>query len=150
MGNLERHIVLPLLYASADAFVYASETETLGLVVLEAMASGLPVIATPVGGVADHLRDGLNGLAFPAGNIDAMCEAMARIVRDDQLNSRLKLGARKWAEGKSWRAELDRLERSYLDVLEFARSATARDRSPSPYRGGRHHGAARSQIAGST
>jgi glycosyltransferase involved in cell wall biosynthesis len=64
LGNLDRHTVLPVLYASADAFVYSSETETLGLVVLEAMASGLPVIATPAGGVADNLRHERNGLAF--------------------------------------------------------------------------------------
>jgi glycosyltransferase involved in cell wall biosynthesis len=58
LGNLDRREVLPTLYASADAFLFASHTETLGLVILEAMASGLPVIAAPAGGVADHLRDG--------------------------------------------------------------------------------------------
>src|SRR5581483_4663706 len=58
LGYLDRHSELPALYASSNAFLFASLTETLGLVVLEAMASGLPVIATPSGGVADHLRDG--------------------------------------------------------------------------------------------
>ena len=66
LGNLDRGDVLPRLYASADAFLFASLTETLGLVVLEAMSSGLPVIAVPAGGVADHLRDGINGLACAA------------------------------------------------------------------------------------
>lgn len=116
LGNLERHLVLPLLYASADAFLYASETETLGLVVLEAMASGVPVVATPAGGVADNLRDGVNGLAFPPGDVEGMCDAMARVALQEPLRRRLSLGARQWAESRSWRAELDRLDESYREV----------------------------------
>ena len=65
LGYLDRRTELPMLYASSDAFVFGSLTETLGLVVLEAMASGLPVIAVPAGGVADHLHHGVNGLAVP-------------------------------------------------------------------------------------
>jgi len=117
LGNLERRIVLPLLYASADAFVYASETETLGLVVLEAMASGVPVIATPEGGVADNLRDGVNGLSFGKGDPRAMAAAMARVVLDGALRQRLAAGARAWAEARSWDAELDRLDASYREAL---------------------------------
>lgn len=117
LGNLERHLILPLLYASSDCFVYASETETLGLVVLEAMASGLAVIATPAGGVADNLRHEQNGLAFPAGDASAMADAMARIIYDATLRRRLSNGARAWAESRSWRAELDRLDASYRDVI---------------------------------
>ena len=65
LGAQDRQCALPRIYAEADAFVYASATETLGLVVLEAMAAGLPVIATPAGGIAEHLRDDINGLAYP-------------------------------------------------------------------------------------
>ena len=79
LGNLDRDRILPRLYASADAFLFASLTETLGLVILEAMASGVPVIATPAGGVADHLRDGINGLTYPAGDVNAMADAMIRL-----------------------------------------------------------------------
>ena len=117
LGLLERHLLLPLLYASADAFVYASETETLGLVILEAMAAGVPVVATPVGGVAVNLRDMENGLAFPRGDAREMADAMARLVRDPNLRGRLARGARSWAEAHSWDAELDRLDASYREVL---------------------------------
>jgi glycosyltransferase involved in cell wall biosynthesis len=117
LGNLERHLILPLLYASADCFVYASETETLGLVVLEAMASGIPVIAAPAGGVADNLRHEQNGLAFTAGDAREMAECMARIATDDALRRRLVRGARTWAEEHSWRSELDRLDTSYREVI---------------------------------
>lgn len=122
LGNLDRQRRLPDLYASADAFAFASVTETLGLVVLEAMASGLPVIAVAAGGVVDHLRDGVNGLSVRAGRlttmIDDMKECMVRLVRDASLRETLALEARHTAEARSWRAELDRLEDSYREVRD--------------------------------
>lgn len=118
LGNLDRHAVLPALYASSDAFLMASETETLGLVVLEAMASGLPVIATPAGGVADHLRNLENGLSYPPRDVAAMSCAMHRLATDAALRARLAARAREWAEARSWESELDRLDASYREVLE--------------------------------
>jgi glycosyltransferase involved in cell wall biosynthesis len=125
LGVLDHKRALPELYASADAFVFASLTETLGLVVLEAMASGLPVIATPAGGVADHLRNGENGLAFPANDVDAMAHAMVRLAMDAKLRAELARGARRSAEALDWEGELDRLGASYREVcLAHANSAT--------------------------
>lgn len=117
LGNLDRTRELPALYASADAFLFASTTETLGLVVLEAMASGLPVIATPAGGVADNLRDGENGLAFPAMDAAACADAMRRLAQDRALQQTLRDGARRWAERRTWAMELDRLDASYRELL---------------------------------
>ena len=125
LGNLDRHAVLPSLYASADAFVFASETETLGLVVLEAMASGLPVIATPAGGVADNLRDGENGLAFPPRDADGMASCMARVTLDQPLRARLGANALQWARCRNWDAELDRLDASYREVVSGVRNEGA-------------------------
>lgn len=125
LGTLDRERELPELYAAADAFLFASETETLGLVVLEAMASGLPVIAAPAGGVADHLRDGVNGLAFTPGDEAACLAAMQRVLAADELRADLRRGARQTAERMSWRAELDRLDASYREVLA-AHSPTVR------------------------
>jgi glycosyltransferase involved in cell wall biosynthesis len=116
LGVLDHKRALPELYASADAFVFASLTETLGLVVLEAMASGLPVIATSAGGVADHLRDGENGLAFPANDVDRMAHAMVRLALDEKLRKDLSRGARRTAEALDWEGELDRLGASYREV----------------------------------
>lgn len=125
LGVLDHKRALPELYANADAFVFASLTETLGLVVLEAMASGLPVIATPAGGVADHLRDGENGLAFPANDVNAMAHAMVRLAMDATLRDALARGARRTAEALDWEGELDRLGESYREVyLAHANSAT--------------------------
>jgi glycosyltransferase involved in cell wall biosynthesis len=86
-------------------------------VILEAMASGLPVIAAPAGGVADHLRDGANGLAYPPGDTRAMARAIMALVRSPALVRRLGEGARRTAEGMSWALELDRLDASYREVL---------------------------------
>jgi glycosyltransferase involved in cell wall biosynthesis len=116
LGFLDRTRRLPQLYASADAFLFSSLTETLGLVVLEAMASGLPVIATPAGGVADHLRDGGNGLAFAAHDGTMMAHQMVRLAMDRGLRRRLACGARLTAERLSWEAELDRLDISYREL----------------------------------
>ncbi len=122
LGYLDRSRDLPALYASADAFVFASVTETLGLVVLEAMASGLPVVASPAGGVADHLRDGVNGLSYPAGDVRAMADAMVALVTNPDRQAELARGARLTAESLSWSRELDRLDASYREVCS-ARTA---------------------------
>ena len=123
LGFLERRSRLPDLYANSDAFVFASVTETLGLVILEAMASGLPVVAAPAGGIRDHLRDDVNGLAYPAGDVGAMAQAMVRLAGDWALTQRLSRGARKTAEGLSWEREMERLDSSYREVCEGARRA---------------------------
>lgn len=119
LGHLDRKTFLPKLYASGDAFVFSSLTETLGLVVLEAMASGLPVVATPAGGVADHLLDGINGLAYPPRDVGALARAMVRLAFDRHLASRLGRGARETATALSWSSQLDRLDQSYREVCRM-------------------------------
>ena len=116
LGVLDRSLHLPRLYASADAFAFASVTETLGLVVLEAMASGLPVVAPAAGGVADHLRHEVNGIEVPAGDPSRMAQAMVRLAMSPVLRDRLAAGARATADGLSWQDELDRLDASYREV----------------------------------
>lgn len=123
LGALDRAATLPRLYASGDAFVFASLTETLGLVILEAMASGLPVIAAPAGGVADHLRHEVNGLAYSAGSIDECAHAIVRLVLDPSLRRSLGTRARQTAERLSWEREFLRLDASYRDVCARARAA---------------------------
>jgi len=117
LGNLDRERELPALYASSDAFLFASTTETLGLVVLEAMAAGTPVIAAAAGGVADNLRHEENGLAYAAMDAGACATAMRRLYDDRDLLLRLREGARRTAERRTWEQELDRLSESYREVL---------------------------------
>jgi phosphatidylinositol alpha 1,6-mannosyltransferase len=117
LGVLDRERSLPRLYASADAFLFASLTETLGLVVLEAMASGLPVIAPAAGGVADHLRDDVNGIVIPPRGIDAMATSIVNLTLDAQRRRRLGDGARRTALALDWESELDRLDNCYRGLL---------------------------------
>jgi len=118
LGFLDRQTRLPDLYANCDAFAFASLTETLGLVVLEAMACGLPVIAAPVGGVQDHVRDCVNGLTYDPGDPSAMARGMVLLASEFELTRRLAQGARRTAEALSWDLELDRLDASYREVCE--------------------------------
>jgi glycosyltransferase involved in cell wall biosynthesis len=117
LGVLDRARSLPRLYASADAFLFSSLTETLGLVVLEAMASGLPVVATPAGGVADHLRDNENGIAIGPRDVDGMAKAIVMLTLNADHRRRLAAAALATAHELDWERELDRLDESYREIL---------------------------------
>ena len=71
--------VAPLL-AAADVYVFPSESESFGLSALEALASGVPVVAAKVGGVPEVVRDGVTGALLPLGDIDGMADATARFL----------------------------------------------------------------------
>lgn len=100
-------------YAAADAFVLPTAYETFSLVCMEAMAAGLPVFATRVGGIEDYLRDGVNGFAIErsARNItEKLCSAF----EDEAGFATLRAGARATAESFGW----DSVATKYLELLE--------------------------------
>jgi glycosyltransferase involved in cell wall biosynthesis len=78
------HNVHEYLQAS-DIFVFPTEKEAFGISLIEAMACGLPVIATPTGGIKDFLVDGQNGLLVEAGNFQQLCLAIDRLLTDASL-----------------------------------------------------------------
>ena len=89
-------------YASADFFVFPSTTDTFGNVVLEAQASGLPVIVSDVGGPRDlvqHARDGFITKALDAGEL---AEAIRRLTEDPKLRERMGALARGRVETRDW------------------------------------------------
>ena len=98
LGYLDRKVELPACYAAADAFVFASRTETQGLVLLEAMAAGLPVVALAEMGTVDILN-ARRGAIVPDDNPYAFSLALARILLDPAMRSRLS------AEGRAYAAE---------------------------------------------
>jgi len=81
------------LLRQSDVFVLPSYYEGLPLGVLEAMAHGVPVIATPAGGIRDVIRDGVNGLLVEPGRPEALARAMVALLEDDALRSRLREAA---------------------------------------------------------
>jgi glycosyltransferase involved in cell wall biosynthesis len=84
--------------------------------VLEAMASGRPVVATTTGGIVDLIVDGENGLLVPPGDADELAAAMARLLDDDDLRSRLASGARERIQRFTATAVAKRLEAVYARV----------------------------------
>ncbi|MFD1849474.1 glycosyltransferase family 4 protein [Oceanobacillus bengalensis] len=104
---------LSRVFASADAFIFPSVTETLGLVILEAMASGLPVIAAKSGPTIEQIRDGKTGILFENENVDSMLAAIERLEDKEKLNE-MKIQARKEAEKYAW----DKASQALLDFYE--------------------------------
>ena len=92
---------LPPLFGAADVFVLPTLVEGMPLVVLEAMASGLPVITTPHG-PADVVRDGVDGYIVPCGDSDAIADRLERLYRDRELRLQMGRNARESAERWSW------------------------------------------------
>jgi colanic acid/amylovoran biosynthesis glycosyltransferase len=79
------HDALPSCYASADAFCLASFAEGLPVVLMEAMAGGLPVVSTQVMGIPELVEDGLSGLLVAPGRADLLADALERLARDPAL-----------------------------------------------------------------
>jgi len=99
-------------FASADAFVFPSVTETLGLVILEGMASGLPVVAARSGPTLEQVTDGVDGLLYDAGDEASLDRAIDRLG-DPGLVEGIRTAARTEAEACSWDAASDDLLRYY-------------------------------------
>jgi glycosyltransferase involved in cell wall biosynthesis len=104
-------------YASADAFIFPSSTETLGLVLLEAMAAGCPVVAARRGGIPDIVTDGVNGHMFdpddPQGAIVATQRLLAQKDEREVLRQNARLEAEKWG----WSSATQQLTSFYQGVL---------------------------------
>ncbi|MDR3601116.1 MAG: glycosyltransferase family 1 protein [Desulfosporosinus sp.] len=113
---------LSAIYASSDVFVFPSSTETFGNVALEAMASGLPVIAVDSGGVKENVVHNYNGLMCTPRNTESFAKAIIRMIEDKQLKARLAANAREHSALKSWSKIFDQLIVDYGAVLKKSSS----------------------------
>jgi glycosyltransferase involved in cell wall biosynthesis len=107
---------LACAYASADVFVFPSHKETLGNVVLEAMASGLPVVAAGSGGPLDLVADGKNGLLFEPTDPDDLIRCVRWLLQHPDSAHRLGVEARRTAEHREWNYVHDQLLAHYQRV----------------------------------
>jgi glycosyltransferase involved in cell wall biosynthesis len=105
------------LFRQADLFVLPSEREGMPLVLLEAMAMGLPTVATDIAGSRDVVLDGENGRLVPLGDAAAMRRALLELVSDDREYSRMSESARKSAERFTWDAVGQDFEEIYARVM---------------------------------
>jgi glycosyltransferase involved in cell wall biosynthesis len=81
------------LFRSADIFVYPSHHEGMPMAVIEAMACGLPIVATKVGGLPDLVSPDVNGLLVPAGKPDQLANAIRQLVVDPQMRHAMQVGS---------------------------------------------------------
>ncbi len=116
---------LAAAYASADAFLFPSCTETLGLVLLEAMAAGCPVVGANRGGIPDIVTDGENGCLYEPegedGGAGSLTAATLRLLGDASQRQRLRRNARQEAERWGWAGATEQLRGYYRQVLSGSR-----------------------------
>ncbi|MBD1810075.1 glycosyltransferase [Microcoleus sp. FACHB-SPT15] len=103
-------------FASADAFIFPSRTETLGLVLLEAMAAGCPVVAARSGGIPDIVTDGVNGYLFDPADEEGAIKATQRLLDNQEERETLRQNARMEAERWGWAAATRQLQNYYRSV----------------------------------
>ena len=103
-------------YASADIFVFPSRLETFGLVVIEAMAAGLPLVAARVGGVGDMVSEGVNGYTFESGDKTMLLEGVRKIASNRENMRWMGQQARAYAEGQSWETIMDEVIEVYAGL----------------------------------
>jgi D-inositol-3-phosphate glycosyltransferase len=104
-------------YSAAEMVIMPSHYESFGMVALEAMACGTPVIASEVGGLAHLVRDGKTGLHVPNGDPVALAQAIARLAQDHDLRDKMGRTAHLYAQQYSWECIADRMEALYARAL---------------------------------
>ena len=105
------------LYAEHDVFLFPSLVEGLPLVLLEAMAAGMPVITTETCGMADVVEHGFNGWLIPPADSAAMEEGILRLASSVELRQKLGEAARETMKRYTWERAARQLEALYLHVL---------------------------------
>lgn len=108
---------LPYYYSAADAVVVPSYYESFGMVALEAMACGTPVVASQVGGLAFLIQDGVTGFTVPVDEPEALSDKLLLLVRDEKLRQQLGLKASAVAQQYSWETIATRILALYGQLL---------------------------------
>jgi D-inositol-3-phosphate glycosyltransferase len=129
--NLEAHVVfagakerdeLPVYYAAASAVIMPSDYESFGMVALEAMASGTPVIASEVGGLAYLVEDDKTGFLVPAREPQQLAERIKTLVTGDNTRQQMGEQAARHATDYAWPTIANRLIAIFEDILAQRRA----------------------------
>jgi D-inositol-3-phosphate glycosyltransferase len=108
---------LPYYYSAADVVVMPSHYESFGMVALEAMACGTPVIASQVGGLAFLVQDGVTGYHVPDDDPNELCERLKQILTDKELQSTLGFQAKNHAQEYSWDKVTEQIVQLYKEIV---------------------------------
>ena len=109
---------LPYYYSAAEVLVMPSHYESFGMVALEAMACGTPVIASQVGGLAFLVQDGVTGYHIPDGDSDALCEKLLGLIDNHELRRQMGLQASQYASEYAWENIAQKIITVYQNLLE--------------------------------
>lgn len=108
---------LPYYYSAADILIMPSYYESFGMVALEAMACGTPVIASQVGGLAFLVQDGITGFVVPGGDIKALSKTLIKLIQQPELRMQLGRQAAEYASWYSWDKISTRIRSVYDELL---------------------------------
>ena len=108
---------LPYYYSAAEVLVMPSHYESFGMVALEAMACGTPVVASQVGGLAFLVQDGVTGYVVPADDPEALGERLTRLIEDAELRRTMAAKAAAYAQDYAWERITDKMLALYAEVL---------------------------------
>ncbi|HLT66470.1 MAG TPA: glycosyltransferase, partial [Microbacterium sp.] len=124
-GPVSRESV-PALLRSADAVVCAPWYEPFGIVPLEAMACGTPVVAAAVGGLIDTVIDGVTGMHVPPRDAQAIADAVGAIIADGELRARMGAAGRERVEARyTWDRVAAQVEHAYLEAMPIGHAASS-------------------------
>ena len=105
------------LYKSSDCFVFPSLIETFGIVLVEAMASSLPIITTDGDGCRDIIRNGEDGMMARHGDSISMANCMNKMMSDNLVIEKFKKKSLLRVEDFSWDTVVDSYEKTYLELM---------------------------------
>jgi D-inositol-3-phosphate glycosyltransferase len=109
---------LPYYYSAAEAVVVPSHYESFGMVALEAMACGTPVVASEVGGLAYLVQDGVTGFTVPFDDPEALTERLSTLICNPELQRKLGKQAAAFAQEYGWDKIAARILNVYNDLLK--------------------------------
>lgn len=116
LGRIPREETAPY-YQEASLFVLPSLNEGMSNAMLEALASGLPIIATPTGGTAELVQEGVNGMVVPERSAEALAKAIEVFLQNDELVTSYGNESRKRAEAQSWQQTANDFQKLLVDCI---------------------------------
>jgi len=111
---------IPTFMIASDVFVLPSLSEGLPVVVLEALAAALPIVATSVGGVPSIVADGINGFLIKSRDVGQIADKVLLLLSDPELRHRMSENNKKEAQQYTWNNVVDELEKIYWTCLKDA------------------------------